>query len=179
MKILIIILVLLSYCKKNQIDLELDKQVEEIQNEYRKKLKENYSITNISASKEEAIEKFLNAISKGDNDSFLFNKSEYLNIFLPNSIDEKTLVSRMDPEKAWEITQQRRENGITNLRNILYNKKFKIKSINWKSVRELNTLKGHVIGNIEITIDGKNFTIDEVKLVIERSSEFKVCVVSK
>ena len=179
MKILIILFLLSFNCKNTEFDETNKRKVAEVQKKYREKIKNDYNIENSSKSKEEAVQIFLYSISQGNQEQYIYNKNEYLDIFLPNSIDENTLISQMEPDKAWQITELRRINAFQSLKNILFKKEFKILEIQWKDNRSLKSLIGYPIGNIKIEVSGIIHNIEEIKLVLEHKSKFKVCVISK
>lgn len=180
----ILIIFLFSFCysktEESKSTEELDSKIKTIQENYRKKIQGNYILENSSSSKEESVHKFLQGISEGKADTFACSKEDYLEIFLPSSVDEKTLTSRMEPEKAWEITVLRREPALAELTQVLRNKKFEILEIQWKRLnRKLNSLNSHQIGSIIFQIENKKYTTENIKLVIENNKQFKVCVYAK
>lgn len=174
---------ILNHCSPKSANSTIDEASEKIkiiQENYRKKIQPLYVIENSSLTKEEAVQKFLEGISQGKSDLFACSKEEYLEIFLPNSVDEKTLTSQMEPEKAWEITQLRRDPALQELTKILSNKDVKVTNISWKRQnRKLNSLNSHQIGSVEMKVDGKDFSTESIKLVIENNNQFKVCVYAK
>ncbi|MCB1179754.1 MAG: hypothetical protein KDK36_19410 [Leptospiraceae bacterium] len=167
-------------CKDESLEVSPEERIKSIKDNYRKKIKDHYEIQDSSSSKEKAIEKFLNSIALGKKDIYSCSKEEYLEMFLPNSVDEKTLTAGMEPEKAWEITKFRRDSALQSLESKILNKNFVIQDIKWKREnRELHNLIGHQVGSVIINSNNNEITIEEIKLVIEHNNQFKVCVYAR
>lgn len=178
--IAILVFFILTCKKEATTNSTISKEAQEIQENYRKKIKPNPAFKDTSKTKEDAVFAFLDGISKGKGDLYACSKEEYTEIFLPNSIDEKTITSFLEPEKAWELTMFRRKTAMSILNDILLNKSFEIKQISWKrNNRKLNFLNSHQIGSIELSVENKSYTLEVIKLVIETNNQFKVCVYAK
>ncbi|PJZ24340.1 hypothetical protein CH352_16415 [Leptospira hartskeerlii] len=174
---------LVANCKKEYKgdDPEYFKKIEESQAYLRARIKDNYEISDLSNTKEEAVYRFLEAVQNGQTDRYIFTKDEYINIFLPNTMDENTLSNTMPLEQAWKFTDMRRFIALENLQNLFKKhktQKFKIETLTWREdVRQLKALKGHRVGNLTISFGNEKVTLEEVRLVVEHRGKFKVCVI--
>ncbi|EIE00188.1 hypothetical protein [Leptospira licerasiae] len=170
-------------CKKEYKgdDPEYFKKIEESQAYLKARIKDQYEISDLSNTKEEAIYRFLEAVQNGQTDRYIFTKEEYINIFLPNTLDENTLSNTMPLEQAWKFTDMRRYIALESLQNLFKkhkNQKFKIETLTWREdVRQLKALKGHRVGNLTISFGNEKATLEEVRLVVEHRGKFKVCVI--
>ncbi|TGL64286.1 hypothetical protein [Leptospira sarikeiensis] len=179
----LIITVILSDCKKEYKgdDPEYFNKIEESKAYLKSQLKDHYEISDLSNSKEEAIQKFLEAVQNGQTDRYIFTKDEYINIFLSNSIDENTLSNTMPLEQTWKFTDLRRYVALEKIQNVFKShkgQKFKIETLTWKyENRPLKVLKGHRVGNLVISFGKDKVELEEVRLVIEHQGKFKVCVI--
>lgn len=170
-------------CKKEYKgdDPEYFKKIEESKTYLRSQLKDHYEISDLSNSKEEAIQKFLEAVQNGQTDRYIFTKDEYINIFLSNSIDENSLFINMPLEQAWKFTDLRRYVALEKIQSVFQKhkgQKFKIETLTWKyENRPLKALKGHRVGSLVISFGKDKVEFEEVRLVIEHQGKFKVCVI--
>ncbi|MEI7012679.1 hypothetical protein [Leptospira licerasiae] len=170
-------------CKKEYKgdDPEYFKKIEESKAYLKARIKDEYEISDLSNTKEEAVYRFLEAVQKEQTDRYIFTKEEYINIFLPNTMDENTLSNTMPLEQAWKFTDMRRYIALESLQNLFKkhkNQKFKIETLTWREdVRQLKALKGHRVGNLTISFGNEKATLEEVRLVVEHRGKFKVCVI--
>ncbi|TGM96118.1 hypothetical protein [Leptospira dzoumogneensis] len=177
-------LIIISYnCKKEKTegDPEYQKKVEEARNYLRAHIKDNYDISETSATRDDAVLNYLEAVNQGKTDKYICTKQEYFDVFLPNTLEESTLTSNMPLEQAWEITELRRKVALEQLQEVLKkekNKPIKIEALTWRDqIRQLNVLKGHRVGNLVIRVGNKSVTLEQVRLVIEHKGKFKLCVI--
>ncbi|GBF37077.1 hypothetical protein [Leptospira johnsonii] len=170
-------------CKKEYKgdDPEYFKKIEESQAYLKARIKDSYEISDLSNTKEEAVYRFLEAVQNEQTDRYIFTKEEYINIFLPNTLDENTLSTTMPLEQAWKFTDMRRYIALESLQNLFKKhkkQKFKIETLTWREeVRQLKALKGHRVGNLTISFGNEKATLEEVRLVVEHRGKFKVCVI--
>ena len=178
--IILFLVLLLSSCKKSQANSSYDEKIIKIQEYYKSKIKESYEIANSSSSREEAVLKLLNDISKGKLDSpYICSEQETKEILLPNTYNTGTITSLQEPEEAWNLMKIRREIGLEQLKKLLFNKKIISVDFKWKTERrDLNSLKGHTPIVFVRTNQGE-IQVEEIKLIIEHNGQFKVCIVSK
>ncbi|PJZ69273.1 hypothetical protein CH373_14395 [Leptospira perolatii] len=169
-----------SGCKKPKTERQL--QIEETHKVYQERIKDSYEISEASESREEAVASFLKSVASGKPDHYIFTKEEYLNIFLPNTLNEGTLTANMTEEEAWEITAVRRAAALDHIKSTLKGIKpnqIKVETIRWKKpIRKLNALDGYPIGVVEIRVGKEVRTIEEIRLVVGHKGKYKVCVIS-
>ncbi|TGL35395.1 hypothetical protein EHQ52_13100 [Leptospira koniambonensis] len=178
------LLIIISYnCKKEKPegDPEYQKKVEEARNYLKAHIKESYDISETSPTRDAAVSNYLDAVNRGETDKYLCTKQEYLDVFLPNTLEESTLTSNMPLEQAWEITELRRKVALEQLQDVLKkekNKPIKIETLTWRDqVRQLNVLKGHRVGNLVIRVGNRSISLEQIRLVIEHKGKFKLCVI--
>ncbi|MEI1280373.1 hypothetical protein V6Z05_18715 [Leptospira venezuelensis] len=178
------LLIIISYnCKKEQAegDPEYQKKVEEARKYLKAHIHESYDISETSATRDSAVANYLDAVNRGQTDKYICTKQEYLDIFLPNTLEENTLTSNMPLDQAWEITELRRKVALEQLQAVLKkekNKPIKIETLTWRDqVRQLNVLKGHRVGNLIIRVGNRSIMLEQIRLVIEHKGKFKLCVI--
>ena len=180
--ILIIILffnLFLSGCKENPQEIE-NERIRKIQENYKSQIKEDYTIPFSYPDRVKAVTAFLYEINQKKDLNSICNEKESKEIFFPNSYNTNSLISYEEPNKAWEIVSTRRYYGIETLKKKLQDVVIKDIKIEWKKeVRDLNSLKGHVVQNIIVITSNDSIELEEIKLVIEHKNQFKVCVVSR
>ncbi|TGK43416.1 hypothetical protein [Leptospira andrefontaineae] len=162
-------------------DPDYFRRVEESKAYLKAHIQDKYEISETSKTKEEAVIRFIESIQKGETEHYIFTKDEYLNIFLPNTLEENTLSTTMPLDEAWKIADLRRYIAIEKIQNSLKRfkgKSFKIETLTWRpEVRQLNVLKGHRVGNLVLKFGNETVELDQVRLVIEHLGKFKVCVI--
>ncbi len=179
----LIITTILIDCKKEYKgdDPEYFRKIEESKAYLQARIKDRYEISDLSDTKEEAVQRFLEAVQNGQTDRYIFTKEEYINIFLPNTLDENTLSTTMPLEQAWKFTELRRYIALEKIQNAFKKhkgRKFKIETLTWKyENRQLKALKGHRVGNLIISFGKDKVEFEEVRLVVEHQGKFKVCVI--
>lgn len=167
-------------CKKASAENEYQNKVNAIQEKYKAQIQSHYEIANSHSTKESAILEFLREISqKPDSWVNLCNEKETKEIFLPNNYNSGTITSMQDPEEAWNTLKIRREIALETLRRNLSGKEVQSISVQWKKERDLNSLKGHIPGPVKVITSNGEVDIEEIKLVIEHKSQFKVCIISR
>jgi len=180
---IIIITLALSFlnCKKSLSDLkeEEEERVFKIQQFYKEKIKNNYTINNSFSNREEAITAFLKEISENKKSLSICDEMESKEILFPNSYNTNTMISVEMPDRAWDVISIRQKLGLNSIQAKLENLKINEVKINWeKQIRDLNSLKGHVPREILVKTDKREVYLKEIKLVIEHNNQFKICVVS-
>lgn len=177
-------LIITSYnCKKERTegDPEYQKKVEEARNYLKAHIKDSYDISETSDTRDAAVINYLEALNHGKADKYICTKQEYLDVFLPNTLEESTLTSNMPLEQAWEITELRRKVALEQLQEVLKkekNKPIKIETLTWRDqIRQLNVLKGHRVGTLIIRVGNKSVSLEQIRLVIEHKGKFKLCVI--
>lgn len=161
--------------KRENEQIRLEKQ------QLRAKIKNKYDISFMSPDKDAAVENFLNEISQkkqSENYDFLFSTQELREIYLPNTVDDNSLVSNTTIEKGMYMLTMRRKVGIDKLYQVVKDKKIKITKISWsKRVDTNHALKFHIIKNVYIEQDGKVHELEELKAVVEHQGKFKLCII--
>ncbi|PJZ76861.1 hypothetical protein [Leptospira neocaledonica] len=172
-----------SACKKQEQggDPNYDKKIEEAREYLKAHIKDRYEISETSDTRDQAILNYLNSVSKGEPNKFLCSKEEYIDVFLPNTLEEGTLTTNMPLEQAWEITNLRRTVALEKLQNELKGApkgKIQVQTLTWRDdVRILNSLKGHRVGTLIIKVGTKSISLEQIRLVIEHKGKFKLCVI--
>lgn len=165
----------ISNCKENEAD-----RVQRIQENYKNQIKTNYNIANSSGSRIDAVIIFLKEIAANKLPYSICDEKESKEILFPNSYNSNAMISYEEPNRAWSIVSERQNLGIASLVKKLNGTTIKDISIEWRNdIRNLNSLKGHVVQNIIVKTSSGDIEINEIKLVIEHRNQFKVCVVSK
>lgn len=166
-------------CKEDPQKLE-NKRIQKIQDTYKNQIKSDYVIAHSYSSKEEAVIAFVNEINQNKNPESICNEKESKEILFPNSYNSNSLISFEEPDRAWELVFPRRNFALDSLKNKLPGTTINEIKIIWnKEVRDLNSLKGHVVQKIHIRTNSGMIELEEIKLIIEHKSQFKVCVVSR
>ncbi|MDX1957257.1 MAG: hypothetical protein SFU98_01725 [Leptospiraceae bacterium] len=184
--ILLIILCLLS-CKKSSAESS-EAKILEIQENYKNKIKDTYTISNSTTTSDKAVEELIYEIKtyKLDNEkkeielNYACNEEETKEILLPNTYDSGTLTSSMEPDKAWDMMKYRKSMGVESIHRKLKEKEIISIQTIWKEQkRNLHSLVGHVVGKVFVRTKEGPIELEEIKLVIEHKNQFKVCVISK
>lgn len=130
-----------------------------------------------SKTKELAIENFLNEISKTKKaETFYVSWEEKLTILFPNIKGSGTLLDTTPLTEYRKVLESREELAFIDLINLLAGKTFKIESIDWEKPRLYGNLKGYKPKNLKLKIMGKTITIQQIKMVFQTNSGFKVGV---
>ncbi|PKA16776.1 hypothetical protein [Leptospira haakeii] len=179
----IFILFNVFFCEKvdKGDDPEYENRLKETLSRYKSNIKEDYTISETSNTKEEAIKKYLEAVQRNEPDRFIFSKEEYFNIFLPNTLGMETLTSKMPEKEAWELTDIRRKAALSRIQDIFKanpGKSFTITKLTWRDdPKIMNAITGYRVGTLEIRIGNHTHTIEEIRLIVGHKGKYKVCVI--
>lgn len=131
-----------------------------------------------SETKELAIENFLNEVSKNKKATFYYvSWEEKLTIIFPNTKGAGTLLDTTPLAEYRKVLESREKIAFTDLSNLLSGKTFKIESIDWDKPRVYGNLKGFKPQNIKLKVLGKSVSIQQIKMVFQTTSGYKVGVV--
>ena len=174
-------------CKKRVVIGTSDEEAEKIltarREELEKKLKDHYDIPGTSSSAEEAVQKFLDQISKSaaQDNPYVFSREEYLDIYWPNNPDIYTMNLGLSPEMSWEIESVGRSYlfpGFSN--NVLKHRPVRVIRIEYeREPLEYGVLKIHLPKYILIDAGGEEIRLKFIRVIVEHDHKFKVCSVRK
>ncbi|TGK81772.1 hypothetical protein EHQ24_10770 [Leptospira noumeaensis] len=132
-----------------------------------------------SKTKELAIENFLKEISKTKKaETFYVSWEEKLTVIFPNTKGSGTLLDTTPLVEYRKVLERREEFALIELSNLLAEKTFIIESIDWEKPRLYGNLKGYKPRNLKLKIAGKSVTIQQIKMVFQTNSGYKVGVLS-
>ncbi len=131
-----------------------------------------------SKTKDLAIENFFNEISKNKKaNRYYVSWDEKLTVIFPNTIGSGTLLDTTPLSEYRKVLENREEIAFNDLYNLLEGKTFRIESIDWEKPRIYGNLKGYKPSGIKLTVMGKTITIQQIKMVFQTSSGYKVGVI--
>lgn len=138
----------------------------------------NYHIANSSNSPDEAVMVLLNAIQSGEMkaQNYYFDQTEFRTIYYPEFRDYPSIISKMEPEEAWEILNQRQQVGLIKIKNAISGKQILSLKIKYKkkSPMKMKNVTAHFPDVILITTDKGDVSIEEIGVILENHKTFKI-----
>ncbi|MCB1190366.1 MAG: hypothetical protein H7A23_23530 [Leptospiraceae bacterium] len=148
----------------------------------KERIKSSYSIPGSSGTKDEAVTRYLQELSKGKtwrNNPYIYSEDEFVNIFLPNSLGNNTMIDHNPLGPHMDMVLFRRSVGEDKIRSVIGGKDFQVLQISWsKNIRKRNALTGYKPYSVVVLVDGQKREIDEIKQVSEHQGKFKVSVIA-
>ncbi|EMJ88172.1 hypothetical protein LEP1GSC196_1768 [Leptospira meyeri serovar Semaranga str. Veldrot Semarang 173] len=131
-----------------------------------------------SKSKELAVQNFLNEVFQNHSSSeYYVSWEEKLNVIFPNTLGKGTLLDTTPLVEYKKVLETRESIAITEIKNRIQSNKFRISSINWEKPRMYGEIIGHKPKAIKILIDNQVIVLDQIKMVFETKSGYKVGVI--
>ncbi|TGL15741.1 hypothetical protein [Leptospira meyeri] len=131
-----------------------------------------------SKSKELAVQNFLNEVFQNHSSSeYYVSWEEKLNVIFPNTLGKGTLLDTTPLVEYKKVLETRESIAITEIKNRIQSNKFRISSIDWEKPRMYGEIIGHKPKAIKILIDNQVIVLDQIKMVFETKSGYKVGVI--
>ncbi|WP_244279460.1 hypothetical protein [Leptospira brenneri] len=187
MRNLLIILSLLSFsfCNqedwREQMEVENQKVILRVEKDHQL-IKENgfkkSDWVKSSKSKELAVQNFLNEVFQNhSSNEYYVSWEEKLNVIFPNTLGKGTLLDTTPLAEYKKVLETRESFAITEIKNRIQSKKFRISSFDWEKPRMYGEMIGHKPKAIKILIDNQVIVLDQIKMVFETKSGYKVGVI--
>ncbi|MGV3664816.1 MAG: hypothetical protein ACO1NV_01695 [Leptospira bouyouniensis] len=181
----LLILLLFSFCKKadwrEQMEAENQKVILQIaidHQQIKNNLAKNRDWSQSSKTKNLAIQNFLNEILKfNEPKNFFVSWDEKMEVIFPNILGTGTMLDTTPLVEYKKVLENRESIAIIEINRRLQGKKFKLLSIDWEKPRNYGLIKGHKPKSLKILIDNNPIAIDQIKMVFETESGFKVGVI--
>lgn len=131
-----------------------------------------------SKTKELAVYNFLNeVIQKKPLNEYYASWDEKMTVIFPNTLGMGTLLDKTPLAEYKKVLETRESFALTEINNRIQGKKFTISSIVWEKPRMFGEIVGHKPKSINLKIDKKVIVIDQIKMVFETKSGYKVGVI--
>lgn len=184
LKISFLFLLTFPYCSQDdwreQMEVENQKVVQQIEEDHKiisDNLRKDGDWSLSSKSKEQAVKSFLKEITetKQSYDHYV-SWDEKMNVIFPNILGQGTMLDTTLLSEYRKILEARESVAISDIRKLIKNGNFRILSIEWEKPRTYGKLRGHKPKSIKIWQNDQTFVIDQIKMVYETKSGYKVGV---
>lgn len=181
----LLILLLFFICKKTdwreQMEAENQKVIQQIESDHKlikNNLAKNRDWSQSSKTKDLAIQNFLNEILKfNEPKNFFVSWDEKMEVIFPNILGTGTMLDTTPLVEYKKVLENRESIAIIEINKRLQGKRFKLLSIVWEKPRNYGLIKGHKPKSLKIQIDNNPIVLDQIKMVFETDSGFKVGVI--
>ncbi|GBF43533.1 hypothetical protein LPTSP2_28340 [Leptospira ellinghausenii] len=131
-----------------------------------------------SKTKELAVQNFLHEViqNKSQNDYYV-SWDEKMNIIFPNILGKGTLLDTTPLLDYKKVLETRETFAITEIKNRIQGKQYRITSIDWEKPRMYGDIVGHKPKTIKIQIEKQVIILDQIKMVFGTKAGFKVGVI--
>lgn len=181
---LYILLLFFSFCERDDWRAEMEKENQKVISQIQKdhELIEGYKVNpkdwiQSSKTKELAVSNFLQEIyNLGKPEKHYVTWDEKLSVLFPNIKGSGTMLDTTPLFEYKKMLEGREEMAITELSNLLLGKKFQINSIVWEKPKQYGSLIGYKPKIIQLKVEGKLISIQQIKMVFQTTSGYKVGV---
>ncbi|PJZ38689.1 hypothetical protein CH354_05705 [Leptospira levettii] len=187
MRILLLLISLLSFSFCNQEDwrkqMEAENQKVILQVEKDHKLIRAYASKNSdwvksSKTKELAVQNFLKEIIQNNSQNdYYVSWDEKMSVIFPNTLGKGTLLDTTPLAEYKKVLETRESFAITEIKNRIQGKQYRITSIDWEKPRIYGDIIGHKPKTIKIQIDNQVIDLEQIKMVFGTKSGYKVGVI--
>ncbi|MBL0953937.1 MAG: hypothetical protein IBJ01_04145 [Leptospira sp.] len=183
--LLLISLLSISFCSqedwREQMEAENQKVILSVEKDHkliRANASKNSDWVKFSKSKELAVQNFLKEVTqnKSQNDYYV-SWDEKMNVIFPNILGKGTLLDTTPLVEYRKVLETRETFAITEIYNRIQGKQYRIISIDWEKPRMYGDIVGHKPKTIKIQIDNQLIVLDQIKMVFETKSGYKVGVI--
>ncbi|MCW7460940.1 hypothetical protein [Leptospira limi] len=131
-----------------------------------------------SKTKELAIQNFLKEVIQNKSQyDYYVTWDEKMSVIFPNTLGKGTLLDTTPLVEYKKVLETRETFAITEIKNRIQDKEYKITSIDWEKPRSYGAIVGHKPKTIKIQIENQVIVLDQIKMVFETKSGYKVGVI--